>query len=70
MPREGRAIVFFDGAYFNELATSLGPLLKLFVVKMHEGQVIGGGLFTLCDGMCNITSAALETPRSNSPRWC
>jgi hypothetical protein len=42
---------FFDGAYFNELATSLGPLLKLFVVKTPEGQVISGGLFTLCDGI-------------------
>jgi hypothetical protein len=42
---------FFDGAYFNELATSLGPLLNLFVVKTPEGQVISGGLFTLCDGI-------------------
>jgi len=42
---------FFDSAYFTDLAKSLGPVLKLFIVKTPEGQVIGGGLFTLCDGI-------------------
>jgi hypothetical protein len=42
---------FFDSAYFADLAKSLGPVLKLFIVKTREGQVIGGGLFTLCDGI-------------------
>jgi Acetyltransferase (GNAT) domain len=42
---------FFDSAYFADLAKSLGPVLKLFIVKTPEGQVIGGGLFTLCDGI-------------------
>jgi hypothetical protein len=42
---------FFDGGYFNDLAKSLGPLLKLFVVKTADGHVISGGLFALCDGI-------------------
>jgi len=42
---------FFDGAYFNDLAKSLGPLLKLFVVKTPDGEVISGGLFTLCNAI-------------------
>jgi Acetyltransferase (GNAT) domain len=42
---------FFDGAYFTDLATLLGPVLKLFVAKMPDGEVISGGLFTLCDGI-------------------
>jgi lipid II:glycine glycyltransferase (peptidoglycan interpeptide bridge formation enzyme) len=42
---------FFDGAYFNDLAKSLGPLLKLFVVKTADSHVISGGLFALCDGI-------------------
>src|SRR5207237_9725558 len=39
---------FFDAAYFTELAKSLGPVLKLFVLKTPDGEVISGGLFTLC----------------------
>ena len=42
---------FFDPTYFSDLAKSLGPVLKLFVVKMPDGEVISGGLFTLCDGI-------------------
>jgi carbamoyl-phosphate synthase large subunit len=42
---------FFDQTYFSDLAKSLGRALKLFVVKMPDGQVISGGLFTLCDGI-------------------
>src|SRR5438067_1695460 len=42
---------FFDATYFSDLAKSLGPVLKLFVVKMPDGEVISGGLFTLCDGI-------------------
>ena len=42
---------FFDGAYFTDLATLLGSVLKLFVSKMPDGEVISGGLFTLCDGI-------------------
>lgn len=41
---------FFDPTYFYELAQSLGPMLKLFIVKTSDGCVISGGLFTLCDG--------------------
>ena len=33
------------------LVKSLGPVLKLFVAKMPDGEVISGGLFTLCDGI-------------------
>jgi hypothetical protein len=32
-------------------AAFLGPVLKLFVVRMPGGEVISGGLFTLCDGI-------------------
>ncbi len=42
---------FFDATYFTALAESLGPVLKLFVAKMPGGEVIGGGLFTMCDGI-------------------
>jgi hypothetical protein len=42
---------FFDRTYFSDLAKSLGPVLKLFVVKIPDGEVISGGLFTLCDGI-------------------
>ena len=42
---------FFDAAYFTELAKSLGPVLKLFVLKTPDGEVISGGLFTLCAGI-------------------
>jgi hypothetical protein len=42
---------FFDSTYFYDLARSLGPVLKLFIVKTPEEQVISGGLFTLCDGI-------------------
>ena len=42
---------FFDPTYFFDLAKSLGPVLKLFVVKMPDGEVISGGLFTLCEGI-------------------
>ncbi|PYK92214.1 MAG: hypothetical protein DME40_05215 [Verrucomicrobia bacterium] len=42
---------FFDATYFSDLAKNLGPVLKLFIVKMPDGEVISGGLFTLCDGI-------------------
>jgi hypothetical protein len=42
---------FFDPTYFYDLAQSLGPVLKLFIVKTPDGCVINGGLFTLCDGI-------------------
>ena len=42
---------FFEPTYFSDLAKSLGPVLKLFVVKMPDGEVISGGLFTLCEGI-------------------
>jgi hypothetical protein len=42
---------FFDPTYFSDLAKNLGPVLKLFVVKMPDGEVISGGLFTLCEGI-------------------
>jgi len=42
---------FFDPTYFSDLAKNLGPVLKLFVVKMPDDEVISGGLFTLCQGI-------------------
>ena len=42
---------FFEPTYFSDLAESLGPMLKLFVVKMPDGEVISGGLFTVCEGI-------------------
>jgi hypothetical protein len=42
---------FFDATYFTALVKSLGPVLKLFVAKMPDGEVISGGLFTLYDGI-------------------
>ena len=42
---------FFDPTYFSDLAKSLGRALKLFVVRMPDGEVISGGLFTLCEGI-------------------
>jgi hypothetical protein len=42
---------FFAPTYFFDLAKSLGPVVKLFVVKMPDGEVISGGLFTLCEGI-------------------
>jgi hypothetical protein len=42
---------FFDPTYFSDLAKNLGPVLKLFVAKMPDGEVIAGGLFTLCEGI-------------------
>ena len=41
---------FFEPEYFTRLASSLGPVLALFVVKAN-GAVICGGLFTICDGI-------------------
>jgi carbamoyl-phosphate synthase large subunit len=40
---------FFEKEYFTSLAESLGAVLQLFVVKMPNDEVIGGGLFTLRD---------------------
>jgi hypothetical protein len=42
---------FFEPTYFSALARSLGPILKLFVVKMPDGEVISAGLFTSCEGI-------------------
>lgn len=42
---------FFDPTYFSDLAKNLGPVLKLFIVKMPDDEVISGGLFTLCEGI-------------------
>jgi hypothetical protein len=42
---------YFGAPYFADLAKNLGPVLKLFVVRMPDGEVISGGLFTLCDGI-------------------
>ena len=42
---------FFDPTYFSDLAKSLGRVLKLFVVRMPDGEVISAGLFTLCEGI-------------------
>jgi hypothetical protein len=44
-------LYFFDPTYFYDLAQSLGPVLKLFIVKTPDGCVVNGGLFTLCDGI-------------------
>jgi hypothetical protein len=42
---------YFNATYFADLAKNLGPVLKLFVVRMPAGEVISGGLFTLCNGI-------------------
>jgi Acetyltransferase (GNAT) domain len=42
---------YFNATYFANLAKNFGPVLKLFVVRMPDGEVISGGLFTLCDGI-------------------
>ena len=42
---------FFDEEYFAGLVRNLGSALELFVVKTPGGEMIGGGLFTLCDGI-------------------
>ena len=42
---------FFDEEYFSNLVERLGPTLELFIATMPDGEVIGGGLFTLCDGV-------------------
>lgn len=42
---------FFDEDYFAGFAEALGPALELFVVTLPSGEVIGGSLFTLCDGI-------------------
>jgi len=42
---------FFDTSYFFDLAKNLGPMLNLFVLKTADGEVISGGLFTLCAGI-------------------
>ena len=42
---------YFNATYLADLAKNLGPVLKLFVVRMPDGEVISGGLFTLCDGI-------------------
>jgi GNAT acetyltransferase-like protein len=41
---------FFEPEYFTRLASGLGPRLELFVVT-SDGIVVGGGLFTICDGI-------------------
>jgi hypothetical protein len=59
---------FFDQTYFSDLAKSLGPRLKLFVVKMPDGEVISGGLFTLCEGIVQYhLGGTRDTARKLSP---
>lgn len=41
---------FFDRRYFEGLISALGLGIQLFVC-VFEGQVVCGGLFTLCDGI-------------------
>jgi uncharacterized NAD(P)/FAD-binding protein YdhS len=41
---------FFNYQYFEELAANLGSSLQLFCARL-EGEVISGGLFTLCQGI-------------------
>lgn len=40
----------FDADYFEQLATELGDVLHLFIALL-DGDVVAGGLFTLCDGI-------------------
>lgn len=42
---------YFNATYFADLAKNLGPVLNLFVARTPDGEVISGGLFTLCDGI-------------------
>jgi lipid II:glycine glycyltransferase (peptidoglycan interpeptide bridge formation enzyme) len=59
---------FFDPTYFTDLATALGPVLKLFVAKRPGGEVIGAGLFTLCDGIVEYhLGGTLDTALKLSP---
>lgn len=51
MQRVGaQASYFFDLAFFQDLAAALGPAFRLFVAT-QDGQVLAGGVFTLCDGI-------------------
>jgi hypothetical protein len=40
----------FDADYFEQLAAELGDVLHLFIALL-DGNVVAGGLFTLCDGI-------------------
>jgi hypothetical protein len=42
---------FFEEEYFLGLAEQLGETLQLFIVRAPDGEIMGGGLFTLCDGI-------------------
>jgi hypothetical protein len=41
---------FFEEEYFRGLVENLGPALHLFLA-MDRGEILAGGLFTLCDGI-------------------
>ncbi|MDQ3928924.1 MAG: GNAT family N-acetyltransferase [Chloroflexota bacterium] len=41
---------FFDADYFNGLVSALGPHARLFLC-LHEGEIIAGGIFLVCDGI-------------------
>ncbi len=51
---------YFDAAYFERMAQELGPVLHLFVALL-DGEVIAGGLFTICDGIVQAHLAALRS---------
>ena len=42
---------FFEEDYFFGLAEQLGETLQLFLVRAPNEEIVGGGLFTLCDGI-------------------
>jgi carbamoyl-phosphate synthase large subunit len=42
---------FFEQDYFLGLADQLGETLHLFISRAPDGEMLGGGLFTLCNGV-------------------
>jgi lipid II:glycine glycyltransferase (peptidoglycan interpeptide bridge formation enzyme) len=42
---------FFEQEYFTKLVAALQDALQLFIVRAGDGQILCGGLFTLCDGI-------------------
>jgi hypothetical protein len=59
---------FFDEQYFARLAEALGPALQLFVAVMPGGEVIGGSLFTICDGIMQFhLGGTRDSARKFSP---
>jgi hypothetical protein len=50
----------YDAAYFDLLASELGPALRLFVA-CHEGTLAAAGLYTICGGIVQAHLGASRT---------